>query len=172
MVTWAGDSQTRPAPPSQPSPRTTLGPKMIGVSMVGRYYRLMIGKWSCFRERAADPARFQVLALLVLGRRLLIHTGSTVPAIAQDGPSTERCRGTHPCELLPSWYRAQASDHAQVRVLSVLVPGRRLMVHTGSTVPAIAQDGPSTERGRGKHPDELLRSSGAALQLSVPGAGK
>ena len=113
MVTWAGDSQTRPAPPSLPSPRTTLAPRMIGVSMLGRYYRLMIGKWSCFRERAADPARFQVLALLVLGRRLLIHTGSTVPAIAQDGPSSER--------------------------------------------------------GRGKHPDELLQSSGAALRSSVPG---
>ena len=82
MVTWAGDSRTRPAPPSLPSPRTTLAPRMIGVSMLGRYYRLMIGKWSCFRERAADPARFQVLALLVLGRRLLIHTGFTVPAIA------------------------------------------------------------------------------------------
>ena len=102
MVTWAGDSQTRPAPPSPPSPRTTLGPRMIGVSMVGRYYRLMIGKWSCFRERAADPARFQVLALLVLGRRLLIHTGSTVPAIAQDGPSSERGRDKHPDELLQS----------------------------------------------------------------------
>ena len=102
MVTWAGDSQARPVPPSVPSPRTTLAPRMIGVGMLGRYFRLMYGKWSCFRERAADPARFQVLALLVLGRRLLIHTGSTVPAIAQDGPSTERGRGKHPDELLQS----------------------------------------------------------------------
>ena len=120
MVTWAGDSQTRPAPPSQSSPRTTLGPKMIGVSMLGRYYRLMIGKWSCFRERAADPARFQVLALLVLGRRLLIHAVSIVPAITLDGPSSERGRGKHPDELLRSSGAAlrspvpvQASDYAQ-----------------------------------------------------------
>ena len=102
MVTWAGDSRTRPVPPSLPSSRVTLAPRMIGVSMLGRYYRLMVGKWSCFRERAADPARFQVLALLVLGRRLLIHAGSTVPAIAPDSPSTERGRGTHPDESLQS----------------------------------------------------------------------
>ena len=82
MVAWAGDSQIRPITSFLLSPRTTLAPRMVGVSMLGRYYRLMIGKWSCFRERAADPARFQVLALLVLGRRLLIHTGFTVPAIA------------------------------------------------------------------------------------------
>ena len=82
MVTWAGDSRTRPVTPSLTSSRVTLAPRMIGVGMLGRYYRLMVGKWSCFRERAADPARFQVLALLVLGRRLLIHTGFTVPAIA------------------------------------------------------------------------------------------
>ena len=100
MVTWAGDSRTRPAPPSLLSPRTTLAPRMIGVSMLGRYYRLMIGKWSCLWERAADPARFQVLALLVLGRRLLIHAGSTVPAIPWDGPSSERGQDKHPDELL------------------------------------------------------------------------
>ena len=94
-----------------------------------------------------------MLALLVLGRRLLIHTGSTVPAIAQDGPSTERGRDKHPYELLPSRgaalvsrYRAQASDHAQVRVRSVLVTGGILLSQAGSTVPAIAQDGPSTEK--------------------------
>ena len=79
MVTWAGDSRTRPDPPSLLSPRTTLAPRMIGVSMLGRYYRLMYGKWSCFRDRALPT---QVLPLLVLGRRLLIHTGFTVPAIA------------------------------------------------------------------------------------------
>ena len=145
MVTWAGDSRTRPDPPSLLSPRTTLAPRMIGVSMLGRYYRLMVGKWSCFRERAADPARFQVLALLVLGRRLLIHTGSTVPAIAQDGPSSERGRGKHPDELLRSSGAAlrspvpvQASDHARIKVLSLVVPGRRLLIHAGSAVPVTA----------------------------------
>ena len=102
MVTWDGDSQTRPAPPSLPSPRTTLAPRMIEVSMTGRYCRLMYGKWSCFRDRAADPARCQVLPLLVLGRRPLIHAGSTVPAIAQDGPSSERCRDKHPDKLIRS----------------------------------------------------------------------
>ena len=115
MVTWAGDSRTRPAPPSLPSPQMTLAPRMIGVSMLGRYYRLMVGKWSCFRERAADPARFQVLALLVLGRRLLIHTGSTVPAIAQDGPSSERGRGKHPDELLQSSGAALRSSVCRCR---------------------------------------------------------
>ena len=49
----------------------------------------------------------------------------------------------------------QASDHARIKVLSVLVPGRGLLIHTGSTVAAIAQDGPISERGRDKHPDEL-----------------
>ena len=42
-----------------------------------------------------------------------------------------------------------------------------LLSHTGSTVPAIAQDGPSSERGRDKHPDELLESSGAASRSPV-----
>ena len=54
------------------------------------------------------------------------------------------------------------------KVLSVLVPARQLLNHAGSTVPAIAQDGPSSERGRDKHPDELLQSSCAALRSSVP----
>ena len=124
MVTWAGDSQTRPVPPSLSSPRTALAPRMIGASMLGRYYRLMYGRWSCFPDRAADPARFQVLPLLVPGCRLLSHTGSTVPAIAQDGPSSERGRDKHPDELLESSGAAsrspvteQASDHAQVKVL-------------------------------------------------------
>ena len=58
---------------------------------------------------------------------------------------------------------AGAGDLAQVKVLSVLLPGRRLLHQAGSTVPVIAQDGPITERCRGKHPDELLQSSGAAL---------
>ena len=40
------------------------------------------------------------------------------------------------------------------------------MSHTGSTVPAIAQDGPSTKSGRDKHPDELLQSRGAAFVSS------
>ena len=40
------------------------------------------------------------------------------------------------------------------------------MSHTGSTVPAIAQDGPSTESGRDKHTDELLQSRGAAFVSS------
>ena len=100
MVTWAGDSRTRPVPPSLSSPRTALAPRMIGASMLGRYYRLMYGRWSCFPDRAADPARFQVLPLLVPGCRLLSHTGSTVPAITQDGPSSERGRDRHPGELV------------------------------------------------------------------------
>ena len=100
MVTWAGDSRTRPVPPSLPSSRVTLAPRMIGVGMLGRYYRLMHGRWSCFRELVADPARFQVLFLLVTGSRLLSQTGSTVPAIAQDGPTSERKRGEHPDALL------------------------------------------------------------------------
>ena len=102
----------------------------------------------------------------------------TTPAIGQDGPSSERGRDKHPDELLQSSGTAlrssvleQASDHARVKVLSVLVMGRRLLSHAGSTVPAIAQDGPSSERGRGKHPDELLQSSGAVLRLSVHGCG-
>ena len=97
------------------------------------------------------------------GRRLLDHTGSTVPTIAQDGPSSERGRGKHPDELLQSSGAAlrssvpvQASDHARVKVLSDLVPGRILLHHAGSTVPAIAKDGPSSERGRDTHPDESL----------------
>ena len=133
MVTWAGDSRTRPVPPSLPSSRVTLAPRMIGVGMLGRYYRLMHGKWSCFRDRAADPARFQVLFLLVTGSRLLSQTGSTVPTIAQDGPSSERGRDKHPDELLQSSCAAlrssvpvQASDHARIKVLAVLVLGRRL----------------------------------------------
>ena len=118
MVTWAGDSRTRPVPPSLPSSRVTLAPRMIGVGMLGRYYRLMHGKWSCFRDRAADPARFQVLFLLVTGSRLLSQTGSTVPTIAQDCPSSGRGRDKHPDELLQSSCAAlrssvpvQASDH-------------------------------------------------------------
>ena len=100
MVTWAGDSRTRPVPPSLPSSRVTLAPRMIGVGMLGRYYRLMHGKWSCFRDRAADPARFQVLFLLVTGSRLLNQTGSTVPAIAPNDPSPEDDRGEHAGEIL------------------------------------------------------------------------
>ena len=60
-----------------------------------------------------------------------------------------------------------ASDHARVKVLSVLVPGRILMNHTGSTVPTIAQDGPSSERGRGKHTNEVFQSSGAGRSSTV-----
>ena len=72
------------------------------MGMLGRYYRLMHGKWSCFRELVADPARFQVLFLLVTGSRLLNQPNSTVPAVAQDGPSSERGRDKHPDELLQS----------------------------------------------------------------------
>ena len=61
----------------------------------------------------------------------------------------------------------QASDHAQVKVLLVLVPGRRLMNQAGSTVNTIAQDGPSSERGRGKHPNEVFQSSGAGRRSTV-----
>ena len=64
---------------------------------------------------------------------------------------------------------AGAGDLAQVKVLSVLLPGRRLLHQAGSTVPVIAQDGPSSERGRGKHTNEVFQSSGAALRSSVPG---
>ena len=53
------------------------------------------------------------------------------------------------------------------KVLSVLVPARRLLNHAGSTVPAIAQDGPSSERGRSKHPNDALQSIGAACVSSV-----
>ena len=120
----------------------------------------MHGRWSCFRELVADPARFQVLFLLVTGSRLLSQTGSTVPSIAQDSSSSERGRDKHPDELLQSSCAAlrssvpvQASDHARVKVPSDLVPGRRLLHHPGFTGPAIAQDGPSSERGRNKHPD-------------------
>ena len=116
-----------------------------------------------------------MLTLLVVGRRLLIHTGSTVPAIAQGGPSSERGRGKHPDELLRSSGAAlrssvpvQASDHARIKVLSLLVPGRRLLYHAGSTAPAIAQDGPSSERGRSEHPNDTLQSIGAACVSSVP----
>ena len=41
---------------------------------------------------------------------------------------------------------AGAGDLAQVKVLSVLLPGRRLLHQAGSTVPVIAQDSPSSER--------------------------
>ena len=94
--------------------------------------------------QASDHARIKVLSDLVPGRRLLIHAGSTVPAIAQDGPSSERGWDKHPDELLQSSGAAllssvpvQASDHARVKVLSVLVMGRRLLTHAGSTIPSI-----------------------------------
>ena len=120
MVTSAGDSQARPAPPSLTSPRTTLAPRMIGVSMLGRYYRLMYGRWSCFRDRAARTLRASRCSHCLSwagARRLLIHAGSTVPAIAQDGPSSERGPGTsilmscysrvvRPCAHTSSLYRA------------------------------------------------------------------
>ena len=116
-----------------------------------------------------------MLSDLFPGRRLLDHTGFTVPTIAQDGPSSERGRGKHPDELLRSSGAAlrspvpvQASDHARIKVLSLVASGQRLPNHAGYTVPAIALDGPSSARGRDKHPDELLQSSGAALRSSVP----
>ena len=124
MVAWAGDSQIRPITSFLLSPRTTLAPRMVGVSMLGRNYRLMYGKCSCFWDRAADPARFQVLPLLVLGSRLLSLTGSTVSTIARDGPNSARGRDKHPDEMLQSSGAAlrssvpeQASDHVQVKVL-------------------------------------------------------
>ena len=124
--------------------------------------------------QASDHERVKVPSDLVPGRILLHHAGSTVPAIAQDGSSSERGRDKHPDELLQSSCAAlrssvpvQASDHARVKVLSVLVPGRRRMNHTGSTVPTIAQDGPSSEKGRGKHPDEEFQSSGAGRRSTV-----
>ena len=78
------------------------------------------------------------------------------------------CTGTDDRKATPCGLAGQASDRARVKVLSVLVPARRLLNHAGSTVPAIAQDGPSSERGSDMHPDELLQSSGAALRSSVP----
>ena len=54
---------------------------------------------------------------------------------------------------------AQASDLAQVTVLPVLVPSWRLLNQTGSATSAIAQDGPSSERGRDTYPDELYRQT-------------
>ena len=130
----------------------------------------MYGKWSCFRECAADPASFQVLPLLVLGWRLLIYAGSTVPVIAGGDPSSERGQDKHPDELLQSHgaalvilIRVQASNRARVRVISALVTGGILLNQDGSTVPAIMKDGLSTERGRDTHPDEQLQSRGAAL---------
>ena len=102
-------------------------------------------------------------------------TGSTVSTIARDGPNSARGRDKHPDELLRSSGAAlrssvpvQASDHAQVKVLSELVPGRRLLNQAGSAVPVTAQDGHGFERGTDIHPDELLQSSGAALRSSVP----
>ena len=127
---------------------------------------------------ASDHARVKVQSDLFPGRRLLNHTGYTVPTISQDGPSSERGRGKHPDELLRSSGAAlvarvtpvpvQASDHARIKVLSLLVPGRRLLYHAGSTAPAIAQDGPSSERGRSEHPNDTLQSIGAACVSSVP----
>ena len=117
MVAWAGDSRTRPVLPSLTSPRTTLAPRMVGVSMLGRYYRLIYGKCSCLWDLAADPARFQVLPLLVLGSRLLSQTGSTVSTIARDGHNSERGRDKHPDELLESSGAASRSpvpEHRQV----------------------------------------------------------
>ena len=59
------------------------------------------------------------------------------------------------------------------KVLSVLVPARQLLKHAGSTVPAIAQDGPSSERGSDMHPDELLACySRVWCGLAIIGAGK
>ena len=125
MVTWAGDSRTRPVTPSLTSSRVTLAPRMIGVGMLGRYYRLMHGKWSCFRDRAADPARFQVLFLLVTGSRLLSQTGSTVPTNAQDGPSSERGRDKHPDELLQSSGAALRPCGHRCRCRQVTMPESR-----------------------------------------------
>ena len=41
----------------------------------------------------------------------------------------------------------------------VLVPGWRLLNQTGSATSAIAQDGPSSERGQDTYPDELYRQT-------------
>ena len=107
------------------SRRTTLAPRMIGVGMLGRYYRLMHGKWSCFRELVADPARFQVLFLLVTGSRLLSQTGSTVPSIAQDSSSSERGRDKHPDELLQSSGAALRPCGHRCRCRQVTMPESR-----------------------------------------------
>ena len=108
------------------------------------YSRVRTALRSSVPMQASDHAQVKVLSPLVLGWRLLIHAGSTVPAIAQDGPSSERGWDKHPDELLQSSGTAlrssvleQASDHARVKVLSVLVMGRRLLTHAGSTIPSI-----------------------------------
>ena len=65
-------------------------------------------------------------------------------------------------------YSAGTTVHARVKVVSLLVPGWRLLSQACSSIFATAQDGPSSERARDKHPDERLQSSGAALRSSVP----
>ena len=49
-----------------------------------------------------------------------------------------------------------------MEVLSVGVTGQKLSNSTGVTVPTTPLDGPSSERSRGEHEDEILMPNGAA----------